>query len=113
MILRPRSDSYATAHPGPADTLLVIEVADTSLAYDLEVKVPLYARHGIPEIWVIEAATRRTHVFRKLLVGESQTSGYAEVRLVEAHESLPFAKIGDTGGEGSTASLLQLLPPVA
>ena len=113
LILRPRSDSYATAHPGPADTLLVIEVADTSLAYDLEVKVPLYARHGIPEIWVIEAATRRTHVFRKLLVGESQTSGYAEVRLVEAHESLPFDKIGDTGGEGSTASLLQLLPPVA
>lgn len=40
-ILRPRSDFYMTAHPGPADVLLVIEVADTSLAYDLGTKVPL------------------------------------------------------------------------
>ncbi|MFM8436105.1 MAG: Uma2 family endonuclease, partial [Planctomycetia bacterium] len=53
VILRPRADFYATAHPGPADALLVIEVTDTSLAYDLGVKVPLYARHGIPEVWVI------------------------------------------------------------
>jgi Uma2 family endonuclease len=64
-ILRPRADFYTTAHPGPADVLLVIEVADTSLAYDLGTKVPLYARHGIPEVWVIDAATRRTSVFRQ------------------------------------------------
>ncbi|MFM8805701.1 MAG: Uma2 family endonuclease, partial [Planctomycetia bacterium] len=54
-ILRPRPDFYTTSHPGPADVLLVIEVADTSLAYDLGTKVPLYARHGIPEVWVIDA----------------------------------------------------------
>jgi Uma2 family endonuclease len=41
-ILRPRADFYTTGHPGPADVLLVVEVADTSLAYDLGVKVPLY-----------------------------------------------------------------------
>ena len=40
-ILRPRADFYAAAHPGPADVLLVIEVADTTLAFDLDVKVPL------------------------------------------------------------------------
>jgi Uma2 family endonuclease len=40
-VLRPRADFYTTAHPGPADVLLVIEVADTSLAYDLGTKVPL------------------------------------------------------------------------
>jgi Uma2 family endonuclease len=42
-VLRPRADFYAAAHPGPADVLLVIEVADTTLAFDLDVKVPLYA----------------------------------------------------------------------
>jgi Uma2 family endonuclease len=57
-ILLPCVDCYAAAHPGPGDVLLVVEVAETSLAYDLEVKVPLYARHGIAEVWVIDAATR-------------------------------------------------------
>ncbi|MGN6487463.1 MAG: Uma2 family endonuclease [Devosia sp.] len=46
--------------------LLAIEVADTSLRYDLGRKVGIYAAWGIPEIWVIDAATLATHVFRKL-----------------------------------------------
>ena len=49
MLLRPRADDYTTAHPTPADTLLVIETSDSSLAYDREVKIPLYARAGIPQ----------------------------------------------------------------
>jgi hypothetical protein len=64
-ILLPCVDCYAAAHPGPGDVLLVVEVAETSLAYDLGVKVPLYARHGIAEVWVIDAATRTTHRFRR------------------------------------------------
>jgi len=47
------ADSYASAHPGPEDVLLVIEVADTSVEYDRNVKLPLYARAGIPEAWLI------------------------------------------------------------
>jgi Uma2 family endonuclease len=49
-----RSDFYAKAHPTPSDTKLLIEVADTTLRYDLQIKVPLYARHGVPEVWVID-----------------------------------------------------------
>ena len=64
-ILRPRPDCYAAAHPGPADVLLVVEVADTTLPFDLAVKVPLYAAAGIPETWVIDAVTLRTHCFRR------------------------------------------------
>ncbi|MFM8292051.1 MAG: Uma2 family endonuclease [Planctomycetia bacterium] len=64
-VLRPRPDCYAAAHPRPADVLLVVEVADTTLAFDLAVKVPLYAAAGIPETWVIDAATLRTHRFRQ------------------------------------------------
>ena len=48
-----RDDFYAYAQPGPADILLVIEVSDTTLAYDRNVKVNLYARFDIPETWVM------------------------------------------------------------
>jgi Uma2 family endonuclease len=53
-LLRPRDDFYVDAHPGPADVLLVVEVADTSLSYDRWTKLPLYAKAGVPEAWVID-----------------------------------------------------------
>ncbi len=53
-ILRPREDFYAESHPSPEDVMLLIEVSDTSLEYDRDVKVPLYARAGIPEVWVVD-----------------------------------------------------------
>lgn len=52
-LLRPRADDYAGSHPGPEDVLLVVEVSDTSAAYDRDVKMPLYARAGIPEAWLV------------------------------------------------------------
>ena len=101
-ILRPRADFYTTGHPGPADVLLVIEVADTSLAYDLGVKVPLYARHGIPEVWVIDASTRRTQVFREPIksggIGQPPGSGYAHEASLEPHELL--SRVRDHAGTG-------------
>lgn len=53
-LLRPRDDFYSESHPTPKDVLLLVEVADTSLAYDRDVKVPLYARYGILEYWLID-----------------------------------------------------------
>ncbi len=64
-LLRPREQPYREAHPGPADVLLIIEVADTSLQYDRDVKLPLYARHRIPEVWLVDVATNRLHVYRE------------------------------------------------
>ena len=52
MLMRLRPEGYSQAHPTPADVLLVIEVADSSLAYDRDVKAHLYGRNGIPETWV-------------------------------------------------------------
>ena len=52
LVLRYREDYYSRRHPTPADVLLLIEVSDTSLAYDRGVKLPLYARAGIPEVWI-------------------------------------------------------------
>lgn len=58
-VLRPRADFYKSSHPGPADVLLLIEVADSSLRYDRLIKVPLYARHGIAEVWLVDLDGRR------------------------------------------------------
>ena len=49
-----RADSYRGRHPEPKDTHLVVEVADSSLDFDRQVKLPLYARHGVAEVWVVD-----------------------------------------------------------
>ena len=46
MLLRPRPDDYVNAHPKPEEVLLLIEVADTTIRYEQEVKVPLYFQKG-------------------------------------------------------------------
>lgn len=63
MLLRPRADYYREAHPGPEDVHLVIEVSETSLAYDREVKLPLYARFGLPEGWLINLVENQIEVY--------------------------------------------------
>jgi Uma2 family endonuclease len=50
--------------PIASDVLLVVEVADTTLAYDREVKIPLYARQGIVEAWLLDATARRLEIQR-------------------------------------------------
>ncbi len=50
-ILRPRDDDYFESHPAPEDVLLIIEVSDSTEAYDRNVKLPKYAQAGIPEVW--------------------------------------------------------------
>jgi Uma2 family endonuclease len=49
-----RVTDYRESLPGPEDVLLLIEVSDTTLSYDRNVKLPLYARAGIPEIWIVD-----------------------------------------------------------
>ena len=74
VLLRYRDDFYAKAHPRPSDVLLLVEVADSSLAYDRDTKVPLYARHAIPEVWLIDLQHRRVEVFLEPAGGEYRRS---------------------------------------
>jgi Uma2 family endonuclease len=53
MLLEPRDDFYRSAHPTPEDALLVVEVANTSLSHDRRRKLPLYARTGVAEVWIV------------------------------------------------------------
>ena len=63
-LLRLRPDFYQFGHPGPGDVLLLVEVSDTSTEYDREVKVPLYARHGVAEVWLVGLETETVEVYR-------------------------------------------------
>ena len=64
-ILKPRHDFYTSAHPRAEDVLLLIDIADSSVRYDRERKLPLYARFGIPEVWLIDIPTRAVWVHRE------------------------------------------------
>jgi Uma2 family endonuclease len=65
MILRWYADRYHDRLPGPEDVLLIIEVSDSSLPYDRETKLPLYAAAGIPEVWIVDLQRRRVLVHRQ------------------------------------------------
>jgi Uma2 family endonuclease len=64
-LVRPREDFYEQRHPTAADTLLVIEISATTLDDDLRTKLHLYARHRIPEYWVVDVVNHRLHAFRR------------------------------------------------
>jgi Uma2 family endonuclease len=69
-LLKSRQQPYSEAHPRPEDVLLIIEVADTSLPYDRDVKLPLYARHAIPEVWLLDVTKNRLEIFRQPAQGD-------------------------------------------
>jgi Uma2 family endonuclease len=63
-LLRLRENGYDTQLPQPDDLLLIVEVAATSLRFDRDTKVPLYARHGVPEVWLVDLAGKRLVRYR-------------------------------------------------
>lgn len=89
-ILRGPHERYREKHPGPEDVLLVIEVADSSLAYDRDVKAGMYARHGIPELWIWDVQGEAVEVYQ-----DPGPEGYRSVRRAARDETLePLALPG-------------------
>jgi Uma2 family endonuclease len=62
-VLKPRDD-YRKTLPRPEDTMLAVEVSNTSLDFDRKVKLALYARSGIPEVWIVNLAAQEVEVHR-------------------------------------------------
>lgn len=71
-LLRWREDYYRTAHPHAEDVLLIIEISDTTLRYDRDVKVPLYAKNGVPEVWLLDVQQKQLEIYREPLHGVYQ-----------------------------------------
>lgn len=83
VILKSRKDYYAARHPIPSDVFLIIEVSDTSVVSDRHVKVPLYARAHIPEVWLINLPKKVIEVYCEPLEG-----AYRKSRKFKRGESL-------------------------
>ncbi len=71
-ILCRKQDYYASAHPTSQDVLLLIEVSDTTVLYDREVKIPLYACHSISEVWLLDLQQQCLEIYLKPEHGKYQ-----------------------------------------
>jgi Uma2 family endonuclease len=92
-LLKRRADFYVNEHPTPADALVVIEVADSTVEKDRRAKIPAYALAGIPETWLIDLVEDRIEVHSNPYNGV-----YQEVRIIQRGQkviskSLPQLKL--------------------
>jgi Uma2 family endonuclease len=88
-LLVPQGDDYASGKPRPGDVLLLVEVADSSLDYDRDVKGPLYAENGIVEYWIANVIDRSLEVYR-----DPRADGtYADVRTLRAGEAVTLVAL--------------------
>ena len=73
-VLVPPLDRYRHRHPVAEDVLLLVEVSNSSLRFDRQTKVPLYARHGVAEVWIVDLTGETVEVYR-----EPSAEGYGAV----------------------------------
>jgi Uma2 family endonuclease len=101
VLLRPPEGQYWEHRAEPADAMLVVEVAETSYRYDRHVKLRLYARAGVPEVWIVDLAHAVVDVFR-----EPHATGYASEHRVERGGTIAPAALPD-----ATIVVTEILPP--
>jgi Uma2 family endonuclease len=95
--IRPDDPDYDRSHPLPGDVLLVVEIADTSLSYDRDRKLPRYAEAGIPEVWIVDLTRRRLLAWREPSARRYQAS--FELAGVDTVAPLAFPDLRLTVGE--------------
>jgi Uma2 family endonuclease len=83
MLLQPRDDFYEGSNPTPADTLLVVEVSDSSLGYDRDTKLALYATHGVPETWLVDLRNQHLQIYR-----DPGPDGYRQMLMPDRAQSV-------------------------
>jgi len=82
MLLKPEPDYYRRRHPRPEDVFLLVEVSDTTLATDVEVKLPLYGKAGVVEVWIINLNELTVEVYR-----EPHFTGYGSKTILRAGDT--------------------------
>jgi len=89
-LLRPRESFYADGAPGPGDILLLVEVCDSSVDKDLRIKMPLYARVGVSEFWLVDIPQSRIDIYRT-----PTPDGYADTRTAHLGDTISPAAFPD------------------
>jgi len=78
-----RDDGYLSGHPRPEDVIILIEIADSTVGFDRRHKLPMYALHGVPQVWLGDINARMVEVH-----DEPIAAGYARVRIFDADDVL-------------------------
>lgn len=94
---------YVDRHPSAREVVLVVEVADSTLKYDTEVKDKFYGRSGVAEYWVLDVKGRRLHVFR-----EPIEAGYASHVVVDE-----LGQVSPLAFPDFVVRVVEVLPPLA
>ncbi len=97
-IVRLRSDDYINTHPAPTDTILIIEVADSTIKFvgeasrneNRETKAPLYAAAGISEYWIINLIDNRLEIYR-----QPEGNIYASIEIITPPRSISLPQFPD------------------
>lgn len=89
-LLRPRADFYQTSFPQAGDIFLLIEVADSTVKYDREVKIPLYAENNIIEVWLVDVNQQVVEVYR-----EPIKQGYQRIETFGQNQNLMIKAFPD------------------
>jgi len=105
-LVRGSAVDYENRHPGPADTGLLIEVADSSLLRDQRDKTRIYARAGIPIYWIVNLVDRRIEVYSQPS-GATAVPAYGAFQTYQPGDDLPLVLDGITVG---TIPVVDLLP---
>ncbi|NEQ20338.1 MAG: Uma2 family endonuclease [Microcoleus sp. SIO2G3] len=90
VLLQPRPDFYESEHPQPEDIFLIVEVADTTAKFDREVKIPLYAKDNIVEVWLVDINKQCIEVYR-----QPSPTGYQNVQTFQRSQTLSIQAFPD------------------
>ncbi|HMA36972.1 MAG TPA: Uma2 family endonuclease [Chloroflexia bacterium] len=88
ILLQPQPDLYKGRHPRPAEVLLLVEVADSTLAFDRGTKIPLYARAGIREVWLVDLPNQTIEIYT-----QPTPQGYEQVTAVRRGQTFQSATL--------------------
>jgi Uma2 family endonuclease len=102
VVARGSMNDYRKRHPGPADLCLVVEVCASTLAYDRKRKLPMYARFGIPEVWIVNLVDWQVEVLR-----DPSDDHYAVTRTHKPGDAIEL-----TFAPGTAIAVADILPPV-
>ncbi|MBC1223997.1 Uma2 family endonuclease [Nostoc sp. UCD121] len=105
-IVQNRDDNSLSSHPQPADVLLVMEVSDSSLAYDQDVKIPLYAQAGIADYWIFNLFDNQLQYYSVSFQDNQGKYGYLNKRIILSNQVINFPWFPDL-----SLDLAKVFPP--
>lgn len=94
-ILRNRADDYFIDHPKPSDILLLIEISNSTLKYDQEVKLPLYAEAAISDYWIFNLVNHRLECYSEPYQDSQGNFYYRRKLILLPHESVKLPHFPD------------------